>query len=122
MKTILIAISLLFLVSGNSYASNQIFACKLESSYELHLVFSQTTKKAELISDSSHSVGSLKFNEHHYFFIFPKTETRYEIRAIVNRYSGKLTWEIGAPPFGESSSKNIHSSGKCKISGNTKLL
>jgi len=112
----------LLIFSVSSHASNEMFSCKLEKSYDIHMIFSNKTNVAELIFDSSHINGTMNYDDHHYFFKFPKTIKRHEIHATINRYSGKLIWEIGSSPFGESSSKNIHSSGACKKSKVKRVL
>ncbi len=98
-----------------------MFTCDIiNGKANIYLIFSTSNNKAELILDASHESGTVKIDEHHYYFTFP--HKRNESHLIVNRYSGKLTLEFGAPPFGENSSNNIHSTGKCKKSKIKKAL
>jgi len=119
---LLLSFSLLYLSCGISNAANEIFACKMNNGEELHLIFTANTDKADMVLSDYHVSGELKVKEHHYYFFFPKTNKRYETHLIVNRYSGKLSWEHGSPPFGALSKDNIHLSGTCNKSEAKKLL
>jgi hypothetical protein len=119
---LLLLFSLLYLTCGISNAANEMFTCKMNNGDELHLIFTTNTNKADMVLSDYHVSGNLKVEEHHYYFIFPKTNKRYETHITVNRYSGKLSWEHGSPPFGSLSTDNIHLSGTCNKSEAKKLL
>lgn len=119
---LLLHFSLLYLTCGISNAANEMFICKMNNGDEFHLIYTTNTNKADMILSDYDVSGTLKVNEHHYYFIFPKTNKRYETHITVNRYSGQLSWEYGSPPFGSSSIDNMHLSGTCTKSEAKKLL
>jgi len=119
---LLLPFSLLYSTCGISNAASEMLACNMNNGDELHLIFTANTNKADMVLSDYHVSGNLKVKEHHYYFIFPKTNKRYETHITINRYSGKLSWEHGSPPFGSLSVDNIHLSGACNKSEAKKLL
>ena len=119
---LLFQFSLLYLICGISNAADEMFICKMNNGDALQLIFTTNTNKADMVLSDSYVSGTLEVNEHHYYFIFPKTNKRYETHITVNRYSGKASWEYGSPPFGSSSIDNIHLSGTCNKTEAKKLL
>ena len=114
--------SMLYLTCGISNAANEMFVCNMSNGEELHLIFTTNTSKADMVLSAYHVSGKLEVKEHHYYFVFPKANDRYETHITVNRYSGRLSWEHGSPPFGSLSINNIHLSGACSKSEAKKLL
>ena len=64
--------------------------------------------------------GKLTTTENSYVLRFPKTKTRYETLVRINKYSGKIEWEHGEPPFGELNIKNVSFVGVCSQGKNIK--
>lgn len=59
--------------------------------------------------------SELEVSENTYIMRFPKTNKRLEIWIKVNRYTGELVQEQGAPPFFEIRKKNMRYTGTCKL-------
>jgi hypothetical protein len=57
--------------------------------------------------------GTLKEASNAYLMFFPETQVMMNSRYIINRYTGKIEWEFGNPPWGEGKMHNIVRSGLC---------
>jgi hypothetical protein len=115
-----IIVSLLY--SSNALSEEKMLACEIKAGFDIHIIFTPETNNAELVLSQSSVKGKSLISEHHYRFEFPKTSTRQETHIVVNRYNGKLEWEIGEPPFNNFNIGNITSSGTCKLSKAQKAL
>ena len=86
-----------------------------------YFVINQNESSAEFMNPSEHVVqGKLRATKNAFVLHFPKTKTRYETLVTVNRYSGKMEWEHGEPPFGELFSQNVFRLGVCTQGKNIK--
>ena len=80
---------------------------------ETYFVINPQLRIAKFMNPEVVVIGSLTTLENNYVLHFAKTQNRYETLVKINRYSGKLAWEHGQPPFGEENIKNIFRSGVC---------
>ena len=86
-----------------------------------HFVINEIGSIAKYMNLTNVLNGKLTTTENSYVLHFPKTKTRYEILVRINRYSGKIEWEHGEPPFGEMNPKNVFSLGVCSLEGKKKF-
>ena len=91
-----------------------------ESKFKLKCGDSNLLFQLDLNSNTVRFIGStntregrLSVSEDFYKFIFPRTESGWEIHVDVNRHTSKYNWEHGTPPFGEINLDNVYSSGEC---------
>jgi hypothetical protein len=90
---------------------------------ERHFVINEIGSIAKYMNLTNVLNGKLTTTENSYVLHFPKTKTktRHEILVRINRYSGKIEWEHGEPPFGEMNPKNVFSLGVCSQEGKKKF-
>ena len=69
-------------------------------------------------------IGKLTETVNSYILQFPEISTksvnRYETQVRINRYSGKMQYEVGTPPFNEYNERNRLIIGECSQSKNVK--
>jgi hypothetical protein len=119
-RLFVLPVLLLTLVTGKTAFSNTqqedefLLTCEMSGGSKTHFVLNPKTQKAKYLNSNDMEVGELTTNEHKYVLHFPEVkDKRYEMVIQVNRYSGKLDWEHGIPPFGSFNAKNIFRSGTC---------
>ena len=86
-----------------------------------YFVINKTGSIAKFMNLKNVHNGKLTTTDNSYVLHFQKTKTRSEIVVIINRYSGKIEWEHGEPPFGEMNPKNFFSLGVCSQEGKKKF-
>ena len=116
MKTLLTLLTCLFLLSptvvmGEEVKDEEILiVCTMGKgdTDKRYFVINKSRSIAKFMNDSENVVnGKLTTTENSYVLHFPGTKTRYEALHRINRYSGRIEWEHGEPPFGEFNMKNI---------------
>ena len=105
-----------------AFAQETMLSCVMDNKDKVTVIFGESTDISSLVLKDTSVSGTTKVTEHHYSFIYPKTKGRYETHITVNRYTGELTWEHGAKPFGGASANNIFRKGKCNKANAKKSL
>ena len=114
----------LLVVSCFARAESAGIECRLEENSVVHIVFDAETGDALMVLMRRTGDGKVSATDTHYSFIFPDTDTTYEIRLRVNRFSGKILWEHGTAPFFANirNTDNVHRSGFCIRGPNESIL
>ena len=107
-------IVVLFAYGGTVSAEAFTLDCLFDNGTKSVFILDATEKSAQLITLEGVETGTLQTDEHQYQLQFPKSEHRWEVYVRIERYSGKLSWEHGEPPFGKFSTSNVFRSGKCE--------
>ncbi len=81
---------------------------------EWYFVLQPDQGKAQFVDPDPMVVGQLIVRENVYVMKFPATKSRWETWVRVNRYSGKMEFEAGKPPFFARNFDNVLSLGKCR--------
>jgi len=115
MKPLISLLLITLLYSGTALSQGSMLACAMKRNVEIHIIFNSNKSDAELVLSDSSVKGTSSTSEHHYKFTFPETNTRRETYVVINRYNGKLEWEIGEPPFNSFNMGNLTNTGICKI-------
>ena len=84
------------------------------SAGEFYFVLQPDQGKAQFVNKDPMVAGQLIVRENVYVMKFPATKRRWETWVRVNRYSGKMEFEAGKPPFFTTNFDNIFSLGKCQ--------
>ncbi len=80
---------------------------------EIEFLIDFESNVAKQVDEVPMRIGTLVVEDNAYIISLPKTPQSYEGRIVVYRYSGKATFEYGAPPFGTYSESNVYNTGKC---------
>jgi len=107
-------IVVLFVYGGTVSAETLTLECLFDHGTKSVFILDATEKSAQLVKLEEVVAGTLQTDEHHYQLQFPKSEHRWEVHVQIERYSGKLSWEHGEPPFGKLSADNVFRFGKCE--------
>jgi len=107
-------IVVLFAYGGTVSAEALTLECLFGDSTKTVFILDVTEMSAQLVTLEEVVTGTLQTDEHRYQLQFPKSEDRWEVHVRIERYSGKLSWEHGEPPFGKFSTSNVFRSGKCE--------
>ena len=120
MKKILFIFFLIF--TNTAFAEEEILlTCTVTKSNKYYFVINKTKLTSKFMNVSKDVLnGKLSINENTYILHFPKTRKRYETIVIINRYSGKMNYEFGDPPFGEFNLNNVVNQGNCSIDPNVR--
>ena len=110
------AILFLVLASANALGDKIDDDLLLECRGGDELVFHISVEKsddAKLILATGAVSGQVTVSENFYQFYFPQYSSYPNTQVIVNRLSGKFTFESGDAPFGSKSPNNAHHTGEC---------
>ena len=120
MKKILFIFFLIF--TNTAFAEEEILlTCTVTKSNKYYFVINKTKLTSKFMNVSKDVLnGKLSINENTYILHFPKTRKRYETFVMINRYSGKMHYEFGDPPFGEFNLNNVVNQGNCSIDPNVR--
>jgi len=98
-------------------ASDEIaLDCAMEGGSTTFFVIKPDKGQSTLVLPESAVEGTLSISKEYYTLNFPETESRWQTKVIVGRYTGTLVWEHGKPPFGEMSLDNVYRTGTCSKS------
>jgi hypothetical protein len=84
-----------------------------DSTDKRYFLINKSRSIAKFMNADDVHYGKLTTTENAYILHFPKTKKRWEALHTINRYSGKLEWEHGDPPFGRLLSDNVFRLGVC---------
>ena len=118
--------AILFSINSSVFADDEILLiCTSTKSAKYHFVINKTKSIAKVMDVSTNPiVGKFTETENAYILLFPKISTksvnRYETHVVINRYSGKMEYEVGTPPFNEYNYKNLYILGECSLHKNVK--
>jgi len=118
--------AIFFSINSSVFADDEILLiCTSTQSVKHHFLINKTKSIAKVMDVSiSPIVGKFTETENAYILLFPKISTknvnRYETHVVINRYSGKMEYEIGTPPFREYNVTNRLIWGDCSIRKNVK--
>lgn len=118
MRTV-VPITILSLVLGSANAladkidDDLLLECRGSDELVFHISV-EKSDKAKLILATGAISGQVTASENFYQFYFPQYSSYPNTQVIVNRLSGKFTFESGDAPFGSKSANNTHHSGECR--------
>lgn len=115
-------IAVLFTFGSNASAETVTLECLFGDNSKSVFILDVTEESAQFVALEGVETGTLQTDDNRYQLQFAKSEHRWETYIRIERYSGKLSWEHGKPPFGKFSKDNVFRSGECeKIANKPKL-
>ncbi|MDC1357730.1 hypothetical protein N8310_09105 [Pseudomonadota bacterium] len=124
MKKILVTLfTMLLCKTSSAFADDEILLICTSTKYaaKYYFVINKSESVAKVMDVFPNSiVGKLTETENSYVLHFPKSKKRYETHVVIYRYSGKMEYQVGTPPFMEYNEKNRLILGKCSLKKNVK--
>lgn len=127
MKKLLFTIFLIFFFIMKSVNAEDeiLLICSNKKSYKYYFVINKSQSIAKVVDVLTKPIiGKLTETVNSYILQFPEISTksvnRYETQVRINRYSGKMEYEVGTPPFNEYNERNRLIIGECSQSKNVK--
>lgn len=106
-KVVMIAASFCLVAARPAWAEPIQLRCLGVSGPPLVFIVDPEAHTAEFVSNFDVPEGVLESTEAAYFITFPATETRWETRVRINRFTGLGEFEFGTPPFFGANPDNV---------------
>lgn len=106
---------LLLAFSGSAFAGELTLSCEKCPIVHFYFVFDDSSDSVKQFFSNTAKIryGKYEKTDTNYKFHFPKGEGFYETRVFIDRFSGKMNWESGSPPFG-ANLNNSYLKAQCK--------
>tara|TARA_B100001057_G_scaffold315660_1_gene315807 strand:+ start:323 stop:703 length:381 start_codon:yes stop_codon:yes gene_type:complete len=115
--------AILFSINSSVFADDEILLICTSTKYaaKYYFVINKSKSVAKVMDVFPNPIlGKLTETENSYILLFPKSKKRYETHVVIYRYSGKMEYQVGTPPFTEYNEKNRLILGKCSLNKNVK--